>query len=344
MFNSSKYTYKVSRYYQKIKLIILRILSNSLGFPNYIIPYSNMTSDVLVTFSKNNFKLNKSANIQSTSFFQYKIYYQNSDFRAYFKTNWDEETTRIIALYKAANLFTSKDFYDIGANYGLYSLPFLNDKNTKTKIAIEPSPFLVPCLEKTLGKDFVIIQCAVTPPQKGVKDAYKYSSFNIMPMASGGSSLSKKINKPFLSFEIKVRNYPFDMLLKKYKKSNAGIIKIDIEEAEIELLRGGMIDEIKKNYPEFIIFIEYIPKNKKMNKEFFSYFKNLYSIALSDINWKGSKRSYYKLDLKNKQLDLKKFYDLKINKGGGNYLNSDIKYSDIIFFSSQELAKKFMEN
>ena len=163
-------------------------------------------------------------------------------------------------------------------------------------------------------------------------------------MASGGSSLSKKINKPFLSFEIKVKNYPFDMLLKKYKKSNAVIIKIDIEEAEIEILRGGMIDEIKKNYPEFIIFIEYIPKNKEMNKEFFSYFKNLYSIALSDINWKGSKRSDYKLDLKNKQLDLKKFYDLKISKGGGKYLNSDIKYSDIIFFSSQELAKKFMEN
>ncbi len=344
MFNLSKKTSRFSRYYKKIKLNIIRVFSNLVGFHNYIIPYSNMTSDVLVTFSKNNSRLNKSETIQSTFFFQYKIYYQNSDFRAYFNTNWDEEATRIIALYKAANLFTYKDFYDIGANYGLYSLPFLNDKNIKTKIALEPSPFLVPCLEKTLGKDFEIIQCAVTPPQKEEKNFDKYSSFNLMPMVSGGSSLSKKINKPFLSFEIKVRNYPIDMLLKNYKKSNAVIIKIDIEDAEIDLLRAGMIEEIKKNYLEFIILIEYIPKSKKINKEFFSYFRNLYSIALSDLNWKGSKRFDYKLDLKNKKLDLKKFYDLEINKGGEKYLNSDIKYSDIMFFSSQKLAEKFMVN
>ena len=61
-------------------------------------------------------------------------------------------------------------------------------------------------------------------------------------MASGGSSLSKKINKPFLSFEIKVRNYPFDMLLKKYKKSNAAIIKIDIEEGAFKMLYSGKWD------------------------------------------------------------------------------------------------------
>ena len=80
MFYLSKYTYKFSGYYKKLKLIILRLLSNFFGFHNYII----LMQYDLRCFSnifKNNSRLKNSATIQSTSFFQYKIYYQNSDFR-----------------------------------------------------------------------------------------------------------------------------------------------------------------------------------------------------------------------------------------------------------------------
>ena len=81
--------------------IFLRVLNYVLylfGYKISSLPHSEQRSAVYLLF---NFKKRLASNnlIEKCDYFGFDVYYQSSDFRAYFHPRWDEESSRIYAIY-----------------------------------------------------------------------------------------------------------------------------------------------------------------------------------------------------------------------------------------------------
>lgn len=83
---------------------------------------------------------------EARNFFGNDIHIQTGDFRSHVDESYIEEISRIVFLKKMQSLIGEIDFYDIGANYGMYSI-LLDDRASLT--LVEPNPFVTHCLKRS---------------------------------------------------------------------------------------------------------------------------------------------------------------------------------------------------
>ena len=231
----------ISKLKIQIKLslnLILKLTNTFLRFFDYkvdIVPYSGKLISILILYKLSNRRqLNYLGDtlICKSKFFDYEIFHQSNDMRAIFPNEWQVDSVSIAILSKASKIFDEKDFYDFGANYGMFSLPYLNDKTIKSHIIVEANPFLITCLKKTFNKNQKIVNKALV----GEKE-YKSEkvNINIIPCGSGASSIDKEITSinPFLNYALDIDSTTPSILFKKYSKSKKALLKIDIEQQEL---------------------------------------------------------------------------------------------------------------
>jgi FkbM family methyltransferase len=329
---------------RRFNIILIKFLSKILSIIDLnleLVPYSNWSSSIFLIYKKQN---KKSFRLQKQNYFNFNIFSQESDLRAIFPNYWDEESTRIASLFSLSKLYDEFDFFDIGANYGLYSLPFLKSKKIGCHLIVEPNPFLITCLEKTFEKSKVkIISNALTACNKKKK-----LLFNIKPFGSGSSSLetSTKIKSPppLSNLQLNVNNIGYRDMFRKYKTKKNVIIKIDIEGTEVNLLKNGLLDYLNRTYQNFIIMIEYVPKlyNRAQNNLFKKKLLNYHCITLTNTNFKSEvKYNNYKRDFLLKENSINRFYKSSCHKGIEHLVfEKNFLYSDILIFSSKKLAKQ----
>jgi len=319
---------------------ILRRSFSAFGFNFDLVPYSDWTSSIYLLYKKN--VLKKYNGLKQNNYFKFNVFSQESDLRAVFENLWDEDATRILTLFSLNKLFDKFDFFDLGANYGLYSLPFSKIDKVSTHLIVEPNPFLTTCLEQTfLGSKAQIISNAITVPSQ-----QKNLLFNIQPFFSGGSTLKilPQYRPPLNTLQISVNSMSYPQMFDKYKVARNAIIKIDIEGSEIDLLKDGFLDYLTKIYEDFIIMIEYIPEfySKDDINIFTSRLSNYYCIPLTNLNYRSeSKYEGYEIDFFLNKNSINRFYKTNYEKGIDWFVNDKrFLYSDIIVFSSEKLAKE----
>jgi len=135
-------------------------------------------------------------------------------------------------------------FIDIGANIGKYSI--IVGKNLKggVVVAIEPEPTNFEILKKNIKRNGLK---NVLPINLACSDKNGNLDFYIDQFSSGGHSLHKKEN-----FEkITVKAEKLDKILKRLQISEVNLIKIDVEGAETEVLRGAT-KILNKHHPRII--------------------------------------------------------------------------------------------
>lgn len=337
---------KLHRYIKlKFYLFLFNILKNFfslLGLNFYQVPYSNYSSIIYLIYKKNSKK--KYKGIRRNRYFNFDVFSQESDLRAVFKNCWDEEATRIAVLVLLTKLLNRFDFYDIGANYGLYSLPFLKIDNVCRHLIVEPNPFLVTCLEKTfLGSKAKIISNALT---NDIKE--KKLLFNLKPFASGASTLEDFIINPapLSTLKMNVNTISHSKMFDKYKVANKCIIKIDIEGSESYLLKDGFLETLSKIYQDFIIIIEFIPRllNKNQVNIFINKLSKYYCVPLTNLNYRNETKYKYAKNFFLNKNSISRFYQTNYGKGILWFINDKkFLYSDIIIFSSEILAKNSLD-
>jgi FkbM family methyltransferase len=153
----------------------------------------------------------------------------------------------LIKIHKEKNVI----FLDIGANLGFYSIILgkLFEKNglNYTVISIEPSPREFDRLKKNIEvnnlKNVILKDIAIS-------DFNGKSKFFITKNKTGLSSLEKPEEDQ--SLQILVKTMKLDDFLKEIKIEKVDIMKIDVEGAELKVLKGGA-ETLKKYKPLLMI-------------------------------------------------------------------------------------------
>ena len=140
---------------------------------------------------------------------------------------------------------------DLGANVGVYTQRFASI--AKQVIAFEPDPYVLDLLRaNTAGLDNVKIVNAAASTSDGVIHLYRHSRFDKNPeFYSRSSSIISNKNNVKTEDAVEVRQVDFIKFLEDLDE-DIGILKIDIEGAEVELL------ETLFNRPEIMKRIDYI--------------------------------------------------------------------------------------
>ena len=150
-------------------------------------------------------------------------------------------------IFKLSTL--SKEFLDIGANMGFYSIgaSLINEK--LKVIAVEPNPKIRESLVTNIGLNRVenrveILELALSN--------FKGDAIFSVPVftGSGGGSLRNLHPEEGAPEEFSVKVEKLDNLQSKI--GEADLFKIDVEGAEYQLIKGGF-ETIKKGYPTIVI-------------------------------------------------------------------------------------------
>lgn len=152
-------------------------------------------------------------------------------------------------------------FIDIGANVGRYSIILGNLLKDKIRIiAIEPLEGNIRIIKKSIDlnnlDNIILLQTAL-----GSKS--KVMDFYIDPTGAGGGS-SSLIKPQKESIKIPVKK--LDNIAKELRLTRVDLIKIDVEGAEADVLKGG-INTLKKFHPKIIFEAwneDYLSKIRKI--------------------------------------------------------------------------------
>jgi FkbM family methyltransferase len=168
------------------------------------------------------------------------------------------------------NLNSNDIFYDIGANYGFYTLLAAEFIKKGEIHAFEPNPDVFRLLNKTLKEqsfDFVKLNSFALSNFNG----NAYFSNNLLKGHSGGSSLYTAYPKQKFNHLVQVNTITLDDYIKSNKVPN--ILKVDIEGAEILLIEGAR--KFLMNNNNITIIMEIWSKN------FYKVFSTLKSLGFS---------------------------------------------------------------
>jgi FkbM family methyltransferase len=168
-------------------------------------------------------------------------------------------------LYEAEDIlrFTSlvrnhelKTLFDIGANIGLYSFTFLQASPSGRAFSVEPDLINLSLLKKTLSsalhynRNVQIVPCAISSSEGT-------AVFFVDPI-SGATGSIKSTSNPFVkrAYSIEpssriVETKTIDSLVSDFN-SAPDIIKIDVEGAELDVIKGGE-STIRRKLPVIIV-------------------------------------------------------------------------------------------
>jgi len=122
-------------------------------------------------------------------------------------------------------------FWDIGANYGLFSLELCASQRARRVVAVEPQPALVRLMRQSLEKNpasaIWVVEKAVASGSKNMPLAVPKGSF-------ARASLVEQFHDADI---IQVATLPLSSLLDIYGPPD--VVKIDVEGAELDVLESG---------------------------------------------------------------------------------------------------------
>jgi len=141
-------------------------------------------------------------------------------------------------------------YFDVGANIGLLSIPVLYQEPTSKVVSIEPSPNAAPFLRKTIqnsryGDRWVLVE-------KAAGDTVGETFFSISSPALGAFDGVKDTQRAKVIKEIKVPVTTLDHEWEILGNPKISVIKVDVEGAELEVLRGGL-ECIAKEKPYILV-------------------------------------------------------------------------------------------
>jgi FkbM family methyltransferase len=149
---------------------------------------------------------------------------------------------------KVVDALSGKDFLDVGAFYGDSGIVFLQC-NPRKIYAYEPVPSSYNVLLKTIRKNAPDI---IVPVKKGLGDVRQ-----VLPIGlnSSASSLLLPFRAGGKTVEIEI-----DTIDNACKNKNVGLIKMDVEGFEYNVIKGGL-ETIRRDKPVLLISIYHTGKD-----------------------------------------------------------------------------------
>jgi FkbM family methyltransferase len=158
---------------------------------------------------------------------------------------WEPKTTR----YLCDSLAPGQVFLDVGANAGYFSLLASRCVGESGKVlAVEPNPAMVKQLRQNKernGLTNIVVAEAACSDSIEVRNLYVGNAYN-----TGNSSLSRDNLAWTKSVEVSCTTA--DLLIDKYNFQRIDLVKIDVEGAELQVLRG-MATILRRLRPRIII-------------------------------------------------------------------------------------------
>jgi len=175
-----------------------------------------------------------------------------------------------VSSYITKNLQIGENFIDIGANNGYYSIlaADLVGPNGKV-ISVEPNP---KAFQRLLHNIKINNPSNIIPLNVALSDHEGFATlYSNNDSDDGSASLAKGFQiRPLMQVELK----RFDQL---FKDENINMIKMDVEGAEIVIIRGGLEDYIR-SHKDIKIIMEWNPSYRTKND--FNYLSSLFHINL----------------------------------------------------------------
>jgi len=164
-------------------------------------------------------------------------------------------------LFKYRDEFVAKHVLDIGVNIGQTLLKLKAIAPRCSYIGFEPNPYCLSYLSKLCELNKLTNTAIIPMALSDTSDVVELLFDNDSPVDSsaGINRLYRRGTKRKINIHTAV---PDELTILKHK--NIGLIKIDVEGAELEVL-NGLTELIRKNLP--IIFIEILPVYDVENKD-----------------------------------------------------------------------------
>lgn len=158
---------------------------------------------------------------------------------------WEPKTTR----YLCDSLGPGQVFMDIGANAGYFSLLASRCVGESGRVlAVEPNPAMIEQLRQNTERNGlinVVIAEAACSDSIDVRNLYVGNAYN-----TGNSSLSR--DNLAWTKSVQVTCTTADLLIERYNLQRIDLVKVDVEGAELQVLRG-MTTVLKRLRPRIII-------------------------------------------------------------------------------------------
>jgi FkbM family methyltransferase len=212
---------------------------------------------------------------------KYKFYWDRYDPRTAISClvvqgYYEKYETKILSYFAETK---NGSIIDIGANLGYYSV-ILGKllKSSDKLIAFEANPQIIEMLNKNIDlndlQDYVkVINCALSDISDQKLKLY-------IPLKAGSSAASlNKLHPDDSNNSIEIITQRLDDLTQIRDLESVSLIKIDVEGAELSVIKGAL-ETIRENKP--VLFIELLRKWSKI----FGYHPNDVLIILQDLGYK----------------------------------------------------------
>lgn len=140
-------------------------------------------------------------------------------------------------------------YFDVGANIGLMSLPVLRDCSTCKVVSFEPSPNTLACLKKTHAGSPYTGRWTVIG--NGVGEVVGTADFYLARKGGTFDGL-RPASRIGVITTVQIQITTLDTVWQSLNKPPVSIIKIDVEGAELAVLRGAR-ECIATNRPHILI-------------------------------------------------------------------------------------------
>jgi len=188
--------------------------------------------------------------------------------RVYLKGIYEAETTRFFK----REITSGANVLDIGARHGYFAMIFSKLVGQVGKVyAFEPDTVSFKQLEtsrRANGFGNIVLVNEAVGEKEGI------AKFYALELGSGKDTIYPKPNTKWKTFDQKITT--LDNYFKDFKKS-IDFIKIDVEGAELDVLKGA--SKLLKNNPQIKIVMEFAPTIIKRtgitSEEFLSTLRNL---------------------------------------------------------------------
>jgi FkbM family methyltransferase len=193
----------------------------------------------------------------------------------------------------------SMSFLDIGANIGNHTL-FLNHYFSKT-YCFEPNPEVFDVLVLNTKRE-----SSIHPFNFGLSDTTKDVELSFDSINCGGGSIENRNHNNVNVVKIKLKR--LDEVVNSCEFGNIGMLKIDVEGHELEVIKGGIETIAESNC---IIFFEVLSQDSDKFKEVEELLKKIgYGLFEVRKKWKPTKIFSDHWSIKELIYDSKKDYPL----------------------------------